>query len=131
MLVGDLHTRFARQRLINCDRELQPLLKDVAGLIDCPSRGTTEPLDMRGTEFQRRVWASVLKIPPGRTASYGDVARSAGAPKAVRAVAQACSANPIAVAIPCHRVVRDDGTLSGYRWGIERKRALLARETAA
>jgi AraC family transcriptional regulator of adaptative response/methylated-DNA-[protein]-cysteine methyltransferase len=89
------------------------------------------PLDIRGTAFQKRVWAALRAIPPGATSSYAEVARSIGAPQAVRAVAGACAANPIAVAIPCHRVVRSDGGLSGYRWGVERKRALLGREARA
>ncbi|HMI37346.1 MAG TPA: methylated-DNA--[protein]-cysteine S-methyltransferase, partial [Steroidobacteraceae bacterium] len=92
--------------------------------------GLDLPLDIRGTAFQRRVWRALQRIPVGTTATYGDIARRIGAPKAVRAVAQACAANPLAVAIPCHRVVRRDGTLSGYRWGVSRKRALLAREAA-
>jgi AraC family transcriptional regulator of adaptative response/methylated-DNA-[protein]-cysteine methyltransferase len=86
---------------------------------------------VRGTAFQQRVWQALRDIPPGSTASYAEVARRIGAPTAVRGVAQACAANPIAVAIPCHRVVRRDGGLAGYRWGIERKRALLEREAAA
>src|SRR3546814_4596445 len=89
------------------------------------------PLDVRGTAFQQRVWQALRQIPAGETASYADIARRIGAPKSVRAVAQACAANAIAVAIPCHRVVRNDGALSGYRWGVARKRALLERESAA
>jgi AraC family transcriptional regulator of adaptative response/methylated-DNA-[protein]-cysteine methyltransferase len=86
---------------------------------------------MRGTAFQRRVWQALRAIPAGSTATYADIARRVGAPKAVRAVAQACASNPIAVAIPCHRVVRKDGALSGYHWGVERKRVLLQREAAS
>lgn len=89
------------------------------------------PLDVRGTAFQQKVWRALRKIPVGRTATYSDIARRIGAPKAIRAVAGACAANHIAVAIPCHRVIRNDGNLSGYRWGVERKRALLDRERAA
>ena len=88
------------------------------------------PLDIRGTAFQQRVWAALRAIPPGKTATYKEIARAIGQPSAVRAVAQACAANPLAVAIPCHRVVRTDGDLSGYRWGVERKRELIAREAA-
>ena len=88
------------------------------------------PLDIQGTAFQERVWRALRDIPRGATASYAEIAARIGAPKAVRAVAQACAANPAAVAIPCHRVVRGDGGLSGYRWGVERKRALLRREAA-
>jgi AraC family transcriptional regulator, regulatory protein of adaptative response / methylated-DNA-[protein]-cysteine methyltransferase len=89
------------------------------------------PLDVRGTAFQQRVWQALRDIPPGKTLSYAEVAARIGAPAAVRAVAQACAANKIAVAIPCHRVVRSDGGLSSYRWGVERKRALLEKESAA
>ena len=89
------------------------------------------PLDLRGTAFQQRVWQALRKIPAGKTASYADIAERIGSPGAVRAVAQACAANPVAVAIPCHRVVRSDGALSGYRWGVQRKRALLEREARA
>jgi AraC family transcriptional regulator of adaptative response/methylated-DNA-[protein]-cysteine methyltransferase len=104
---------------------------EVAGFVETPRRGLDLPLDPRGTAFQRRVWRELRGIPAGQTASYADIARRIGAPRAVRAVAQACAANAIAVAIPCHRVVRTDGTLSGYRWGVERKNALLQREAAA
>jgi AraC family transcriptional regulator of adaptative response/methylated-DNA-[protein]-cysteine methyltransferase len=86
------------------------------------------PLDLRGSAFQRRVWQALRAIPSGSTASYAGIAARIGAPRAARAVARACAANPLAVAIPCHRVVRSNGDLSGYRWGVERKRALLARE---
>jgi AraC family transcriptional regulator of adaptative response/methylated-DNA-[protein]-cysteine methyltransferase len=102
----------------------------VVGLVEAPALGLDLPLDVRGTAFQQRVWQALGGIPAGSTASYTDIASRIGAPKAVRAVAGACAANPIAVAIPCHRVVRSDGALSGYRWGVERKRALLGREAA-
>ena len=100
----------------------------MVGLIEEPGIGFDLPLDIRGTAFQRRVWKALQQIPPGSTVSYSDIANKIGVPKAVRAVAQACGANTLAVAIPCHRVVRNDGSLSGYRWGVERKRALLERE---
>ena len=103
-------------------------MAQVVGMVEAPSLGLALPLDIRGTAFQQRVWEALKKIPAGTTASYTDVARMIGAPKAVRAVARACAANTFAVAIPCHRVVRNDGALSGYRWGVERKRALLERE---
>jgi AraC family transcriptional regulator of adaptative response/methylated-DNA-[protein]-cysteine methyltransferase len=103
----------------------------VVGFIEAPKVGFDLPLDVRGTAFQERVWRALRRIPTGATATYGDIARRIGVPKAVRAVAQACAANPLAVAIPCHRVVRSDGGVSGYRWGVERKRALLRREKAA
>ena len=103
----------------------------VVGFVEAPAHGLDLPLDIRGTAFQQRVWQALRAIPAGATASYAEIARRIGAPKAVRAVAQACAANALAVAIPCHRVVRTDGSLSGYRWGVARKRALLAREQAA
>ncbi len=98
------------------------------GFVEAPGLGLDLPLDVRGTAFQQRVWQALREIPAGATASYAEIARRIGAPKSVRAVAQACGANTLAVAIPCHRVVRNDGALSGYRWGVERKRALLERE---
>ena len=101
------------------------------GLVEAPATAFDLPLDIGGTVFQQRVWAALRTIPPGRTESYADVAARIGAPGSVRAVAQACGANALAIAIPCHRVVRSDGSLSGYRWGVERKRALLDRENAA
>ena len=100
----------------------------MTGFVERPEAPLDLPLDVRGTAFQRRVWEALRRIPPGATASYADVAAVIGAPKAVRAVAGACAANPVALAIPCHRVVRGDGALSGYRWGVARKRALLERE---
>ena len=107
---------------------LERTTSQVLSLIEAPGAGIDLPLDIRGTAFQRRVWAALTELPAGSTASYAEIARRIGAPKAVRAVAQACAANALAVVIPCHRVVRSDGALSGYRWGIPRKRALLARE---
>jgi AraC family transcriptional regulator of adaptative response/methylated-DNA-[protein]-cysteine methyltransferase len=103
----------------------------VVRLVEAPAIGLDLPLDVRGTAFQQRVWQALRKVQPGKTASYTDIATRIGSPKAVRAVAQACAANALAVAIPCHRVVRNDGALAGYRWGIERKRALLQREARA
>ncbi len=102
----------------------------VVGFVETPALGLDLPLDVRGTAFQQRVWQALRAIPAGSTASYTDIAQRLGMPKAVRAVAQACASNTIAVAIPCHRVVRHDGTLAGYRWGVERKRVLLDREAA-
>jgi len=99
-------------------------------LVEMPSRGLDLPLDVRGTAFQQRVWQALRAVPAGRTASYAEIARTIGAPTAVRAVAHAVASNPLAVAIPCHRIVRSDGALAGYRWGVERKRALLDRESA-
>jgi AraC family transcriptional regulator of adaptative response/methylated-DNA-[protein]-cysteine methyltransferase len=106
------------------------LVARVVGLVESPAVHVDLPLDVRGTVFQRKVWQALRKIPAGKTLSYADVARRIGAPKAVRAVAGACAANHIAVAIPCHRVIRNDGGVSGYRWGVERKRALLEREAS-
>jgi AraC family transcriptional regulator of adaptative response/methylated-DNA-[protein]-cysteine methyltransferase len=128
-LVRDLQDRFPRAHLIGGDAAFETLVAQVVGFVEAPALGLDLPLDVRGTAFQQRVWQALRAIPAGSTASYTEIARRIGVPKAVRAVASACAANPIAVAIPCHRVVRQDGGLSGYRWGIERKRALLKRET--
>ncbi len=130
-LARDLQDQFANARLIGDDAQFAKLVARVVGFVEAPQRGLDLPLDVRGTAFQQRVWAALRQIPAGVTASYGEVAERIGAPKAVRAVAQACASNKIAVAIPCHRVVRNDGALSGYRWGVERKRALLDSETQA
>jgi AraC family transcriptional regulator of adaptative response/methylated-DNA-[protein]-cysteine methyltransferase len=129
-LVQNLQERFPASRLSAADGKLDRLVAKVIKFVDAPRVGLDVPLDTRGTEFQQRVWLALQDIPAGSTASYTDIAGRIGAPKSVRAVAQACAANAIAVAIPCHRVVRNDGALSGYRWGVERKRALLAREGA-
>jgi AraC family transcriptional regulator of adaptative response/methylated-DNA-[protein]-cysteine methyltransferase len=101
------------------------------GFVEAPAVGLHLPLDVRGTAFKQRVWQALQEIPAGSTASYTEIANRIGLPKSVRAVAQACGANALAVAIPCHRVVCNDGGVSGYRWGVERKRALLAREAQA
>ena len=127
-LTGDLQNRFPTSRLTRGDEVSEALLAPVVALIEAPQRGHHLPLDVRGTAFQRRVWQALREIPSGATATYSDIATRIGAPAAVRAVAGACAANALAVAIPCHRVVRQGGALSGYRWGAERKRALLARE---
>jgi AraC family transcriptional regulator, regulatory protein of adaptative response / methylated-DNA-[protein]-cysteine methyltransferase len=129
-LVRDLQDRFPNARLVGADADFEEWVSKAVGLIESPRRGLDLPLDLRGTAFQKRVWHALSEIPPGSTASYSEIARRVGAPGAVRAVAQACAANPVAVAIPCHRVVRRDGALSGYRWGAQRKRKLLERETA-
>ncbi len=104
------------------------MVATVVGLVEAPGQNLDLPLDIRGTAFQQRVWQALRAIPSGRTSTYAEIAQALGHPKAARAVAQACAANPLAVAIPCHRVVRADGGLSGYRWGVERKRKLLDRE---
>ena len=128
VLVRDLQDRFPKAHLIGGDADFEQLVARVVGFVEAPAIGLDLPLDLRGTAFQQRVWQALREIPAGRTASYTDIAQRIGAPASVRAVAQACGANPLAVAIPCHRVVRLDGGLSGYRWGIERKRELLSRE---
>jgi AraC family transcriptional regulator of adaptative response/methylated-DNA-[protein]-cysteine methyltransferase len=130
-LVRDLQDRFRKARLIGGDADYEQLVARVVGLIEAPNLGLDLPLDVRGTAFQQRVWQALREIPPGKTASYAEIARAIGAPKATRAVAGACASNNLAVAIPCHRVVRNDATLSGYAWGVERKRALLELEGAA
>ncbi len=128
-LVRNLQDRFPRADLVGGDAEFERLVAKVVGFVEAPGIGLDLPLDVRGTAFQRRVWQALREIPAGETASYTDIARRIGSPNSVRAVAGACAANVIAVAIPCHRVIRSDGGLSGYRWGVERKRALLAKES--
>jgi AraC family transcriptional regulator of adaptative response/methylated-DNA-[protein]-cysteine methyltransferase len=130
-LVRDLQDRFPKARLTGGDTGFERLVARVVGFVERPAVDFDLPLDVRGTAFQQRVWQALRAIPAGATATYRDIARRVGAPKAVRAVAQACAANALAVAIPCHRVVRTDGALSGYRWGVQRKRALLAREAVS
>jgi AraC family transcriptional regulator, regulatory protein of adaptative response / methylated-DNA-[protein]-cysteine methyltransferase len=130
-LVRDIQDRFPNARLIGDDPAFDRLVATVIGFVETPAIGLSLPLDVRGTAFQQRVWRALRDIPAGSTMSYAEIARRIGVPKAVRAIAQACASNPIAVAIPCHRVVRLDGGLSGYRWGVERKRALLEREAAS
>lgn len=127
-LVRDLQDRFPRADLLGGDRDFEKTVADVVGLIEDPEISFELPLDVRGTAFQQRVWRALTEIPVGQTASYAEIAARIGSPKSARAVAAACAANKIAVAIPCHRVVRNDGALSGYRWGVERKRALLKAE---
>jgi AraC family transcriptional regulator of adaptative response/methylated-DNA-[protein]-cysteine methyltransferase len=129
-LERDLERRFPGAVLIH-DAEVQRLVFQAVSLLEAPAADFDLPLDIRGTEFQRRVWQALREIPAGSTATYTDIARRIGSPKSFRAVAQACAANTLAVAIPCHRVVRNDGELAGYRWGAERKRALLQREARA
>ncbi len=129
-LVRDLQDRFPRAALDGGDRDFDATVAEVIELVEAPRLGLSLPLDIGGTVFQQRVWQALQAIPPGQTRSYAAVAAAIGSPGAVRAVAGACAANPLAVAVPCHRVVRRDGGLSGYRWGVERKRALLDREAA-
>ena len=130
-LARDLQDRFAHAHLHGGDAAFENLVAQVVAFVEAPGLGLNLPLDVRGTAFQQRVWLALQDIPAGQTASYAQIAQRIGAPTAVRAVAQACAANALAVAIPCHRVVKSDGALSGYRWGVERKRALLTRESGA
>lgn len=127
-LVRELQDRFPRAQLVGGDTSFERLVATTIAFVEAPARGLDLPLDVRGTAFQQRVWRALREIPAGATVSYAALAARIGARGAVRAVARACATNAIAVAIPCHRVVRSDGALSGYRWGVERKRALLARE---
>lgn len=129
-LVRDLQDRFPLATFIGADRAFERTVATVVGFVDDPKRGLDLPLDIRGTAFQQRVWNALRRIRPGTTASYAEIARRLRMPNAARAIAGACAANPLAIAIPCHRVVRTDGALSGYRWGVARKKALLARESA-
>ena len=129
-LLCELQDQFRNAQLIGGDASFEQLVAVVVGFVEQPALGLALPLDVQGTAFQERVWQALREVPLGSRVSYTDIAQRIGAPKAVRAVAQACAANHLAVAIPCHRVVRRDGDLSGYRWGVERKRQLLERETA-
>ena len=130
-LARELEDRFPQAELVGGDGEFESLVARIVGLIEAPSLGIDLPIDIRGTTFQRRIWLALCDVPAGTIASYSEIADRVGSPKAARAVARACAANPLAVAIPCHRVVRNDGTLGGYRWGVERKRMLLAREASS
>lgn len=127
-LASDLYDKFPQATLIVADPDFEQVIAKVVGFIEAPVLELDLPLDVRGTAFQQRVWQALREIPPGTTISYSEIAQRIDAPKAVRAVAGACAANTLAVAIPCHRVVRTDGSLSGYRWGVERKAELLRRE---
>jgi AraC family transcriptional regulator of adaptative response/methylated-DNA-[protein]-cysteine methyltransferase len=127
-LLQSLQDRFPRATLHGGDAAFEQRIAQIIGFVEAPAIGLDLPLDIRGTAFQQRVWQALRAIPPGQTVSYSTLAAAIGSPHAVRAVASACAANTLAVAIPCHRVIRRDGSLSGYRWGLERKRELLARE---
>jgi len=129
-LLGDLGARFPRAEIAPATAEDERLVRAVVALVDDPGHATDLPLDVRGTAFQQRVWRALTQIASGETVTYSELARRIGRPSAVRAVAQACGANPVAVAVPCHRVIGADGSLTGYRWGVERKRELLRRERA-
>lgn len=130
-LAAMVRARFSAAELVDDDRELRDWAERIVQFITSPSHTLDLPLDARGTAFQARVWRALQKIPLGRTATYGEIARALGQPQAVRAVARACAANDLALLVPCHRVIRRDGDLAGYRWGVERKRALLERERQA
>jgi AraC family transcriptional regulator of adaptative response/methylated-DNA-[protein]-cysteine methyltransferase len=130
-LVRDLQDRFPNATFIGNDTAFERVVAAVIGFVEAPGKGLDLPLDIRGTAFQQRVWQALRRIPIGSTVSYTEIAKRIGAPGSARAVARACASNPLAVAIPCHRVVRTDGSRSGYRWGAERKRALLTREGVA
>jgi AraC family transcriptional regulator of adaptative response/methylated-DNA-[protein]-cysteine methyltransferase len=130
-LVQDLQASFPKARVIGGDVAFEALIAKVVGFIEAPALGLDLPLDVRGTAFQQRVWQALRAIPAGSTATYAEIAQRIGRPATTRAVAQASASNPLAVAIPCHRVVRTDGALAGYRWGIARKRPLLEREGLA
>jgi AraC family transcriptional regulator, regulatory protein of adaptative response / methylated-DNA-[protein]-cysteine methyltransferase len=126
-LVRDFQDRFPNARLIGGDKVYEAMVARVVGFVGAPGLGLDLPLDVRGTALQQRVWQALKEIPVGQTVSYAEIARRIGSPKSVRAVAGACAANNLAVVILCHRVVRNDGSLSGYAWGVERKRALLSK----
>lgn len=128
VLFSELRSRFPRADVQPSDEALDALAAQVVGMIDAARVPATIPLDLMGTAFQQRVWRELRKIPRGETFTYSEIARRIGAPRAVRAVGTACGKNPVAVAVPCHRVLREDGTLGGYRWGLDRKRQLLAQE---
>ncbi len=130
-LKRDLQKQFPRARLVAADRDFEQIIAKVIAFVEQPRTGLDLPLDVRGTAFQHRVWEQLRRIPLGSTASYAEIAKRIGEPQSARAVARACASNPVAVAIPCHRVVKSDGSLSGYRGGVHRKRALLDREAGA
>ncbi len=130
-LLGDLRRRFPNATIVADDQGLRATLQTVLDFISEPRQALDLPLDLRGTAFQLRVWEALRRIPPGETRTYGRVAEMIGAPKAVRAVARSCATNPVSLAVPCHRVVGKDGDLTGYRWGVPRKRTLLERERAS
>ena len=130
-LMGDLRRRFPRAAVLADDTGLADTIRTVLAFLEEPKQALALPLDLRGTVFQQRVWRTLCQIPAGETRTYGAVARMMGEPKAVRAVARSCAANPVSLAVPCHRVIGQDGDLTGYRWGVPRKQALLEREKAA
>jgi AraC family transcriptional regulator, regulatory protein of adaptative response / methylated-DNA-[protein]-cysteine methyltransferase len=130
-LVRSLRSRFPDVQLVGGDQRLDDLVAEVVRFVEAPASRFEPPLELRGTDFERRVWLALREIPAGSTATYSEIATHIGAPHASYDVGQACASNPLAVVVPCHRVVRKDGTLGGYRWGTRRKQALLAREAAS
>jgi AraC family transcriptional regulator of adaptative response/methylated-DNA-[protein]-cysteine methyltransferase len=130
-LEGDLRRRFPHARIEPAPEALAGAIRQVVAFLEEPRAALSLPLDLRGTAFQRRVWEALATIPFGETRTYGQMAEAIGAPRAVRAVARACAQNHVSLAVPCHRVVGSTGDLTGYRWGVPRKRALLAKEKAA
>jgi AraC family transcriptional regulator of adaptative response/methylated-DNA-[protein]-cysteine methyltransferase len=130
-LLGDLRQRFPRAHIVPDDVSLADAVRAVLDFLEEPKQALDLPLDLRGTAFQQRVWRTLCRIPPGETRTYGEIARMLGDPAAVRAVARSCARNPVSLAVPCHRVIGSDGDLTGYRWGVPRKRALLEKERAA
>ncbi len=130
-LLGDLHQRFPRASIIADDAALADAVRAVLDFLEEPKQSLDLPLDLRGTAFQQRVWRTLCRIPSGETRTYGELAAMIGNPRAVRAVARSCARNPVSLAVPCHRVIGSDGSLTGYRWGVPRKRALLEKERAA
>ncbi len=130
-LLGDLRQRFPKARVVEDDAALAATVRSVLAFLEEPKQALDLPLDLRGTAFQQRVWQTLCRIPPGQTRTYAQLAQMVGNPKAIRAVARSCATNPVSLAVPCHRVVGSDGNLTGYRWGVPRKQALLAREKAA
>jgi AraC family transcriptional regulator of adaptative response/methylated-DNA-[protein]-cysteine methyltransferase len=129
-LLGDLRQRFPRARIVADDAALAGAVHAVLAFLEEPKQALDLPLDLRGTAFQQRVWRTLCRIPAGETRSYAELARMMGDPRAVRAVARSCATNPVPLAVPCHRVIGSDGSMTGYRWGVPRKRALLAKERA-
>ncbi|MGE0226494.1 MAG: bifunctional DNA-binding transcriptional regulator/O6-methylguanine-DNA methyltransferase Ada [Acetobacteraceae bacterium] len=130
-LMGDLRRRFPRAQVVADDAALAGTVRAVLDFLQEPKQALDLPLDLRGTAFQQRVWQTLCRIPPGETRSYAQLAEMVGNPRAIRAVARSCAVNPVSLAVPCHRVVGSDGDLTGYRWGVPRKRDLLARERKA
>jgi AraC family transcriptional regulator of adaptative response/methylated-DNA-[protein]-cysteine methyltransferase len=129
--VSELAARFPEAELVEDPAALEETIGKIAALVDHPDAVVTIDLDLRGSDFECRVWNALREIPVGTTASYGDIAARLGAPRQAREVGEACAANKLAVVVPCHRVVKKDGSISGYRWGVRRKRKLLEREHSA